>query len=514
MNKMPSIVQAGGHICVGSLFSARAKMQPEKVALVDGALAITYTELDRRTNVLAHWFLSKGIKAGERVAVHLRNCAAYLEIELAAAKAGLITAALNWRLNARELTHCVKLVEPSLLIEGEDSQQVLDECENVSVPRIPLSDLQAAMDRAHEASPLPPLADPEAGLVILYTSGTTGLPKGALISHRAMVARMAAFTMDLHLPPAVDFLAWAPLFHMASTDHALAALMQGGTVHVVDGYEPEAMLDIIENNALGWLVLMPGMVGDFAVKASQRFAQRVTRPMGITACGAMADLIPSADLAAVTTALQTPYLNTFGATETGLPPATGNVVPIGQQPIDLRKRQSSLCEVKLVDADDKEVANGEPGEVCMRGPTLFSGYWNADDTNAEDFRNGWFHMGDVMRRNADGTLSYVDRVKYMIKSGGENIYPAEIETVICELEQVETAIVVRRKSERWGEEPVAYIVLNANAQLLEEDVMNHCQTSIARYKLPKAIYFITDDQLPRSATGKIQRHVLESRRVD
>ncbi|MEM9733407.1 MAG: AMP-binding protein [Pseudomonadota bacterium] len=498
---------AAGLAFVGDLFSARARMQPHHPALVEGKQSVTYQQLDERSTALAQWFLGQGFQRGDRVAVHLRNCAAYLEIELAAAKAGLIIAALNWRLSARELSHCINLVEPRLIIEGEDNAAVLDQCEIGDAPRMTLVELNKAVNQAPKQSALPSLEDPEIGLVILYTSGTTGLPKGALISHRAMIARMAAFNLDLQLPPGVDFLAWAPLFHMASTDHALATLMQGGTVHVVDGYQPDAMLEIIEKHALGWLVLMPGMIADFTAHA----LARGTIPKGITAMGAMADLVPRDELAAVTAALNTPYLNTFGATETGLPPATGNVVPVGHAPKDLRKRQSSLCQVKLVDANDNEVPHGEPGEMAVRGLTVFSGYWNAPDTNAHDFRGGWFHMGDVMRRNEDGTLSYVDRAKYMIKSGGENIYPAEIEAVLLELEAVETAIVVRRKSARWGEEPVAFVVVKPSASLDDGTIIAHCETVLARYKLPKAIHFIDDDELPRSATGKIQRHVLEER---
>ncbi|MEL7229985.1 MAG: AMP-binding protein [Pseudomonadota bacterium] len=501
------VTQRAGITTVGGLFSARSATQPNRTAVREGKNVLTYGELEARSTALAHWFLGQGMEQGDRVAVHLHNCTAYLEIELAAAKAGLIVAALNWRLSAQELTHCINLVEPRLIIEGPDSAAILDDCTIGQTPRLLLADVQKRVGANPNHAALPPLADPEAGLVILYTSGTTGLPKGALISHRAMVARMAAFNLDLHLPPVVDFLAWAPLFHMASTDHALATLLQGGAVHIVDGYQPQAMLDVIENHALGWLVLMPGMIADFASHA----VARGTKPKGITAMGAMADLVPRAELAAVTSALNTPYLNTFGATETGLPPATGNVVPVGVAPTDLRKRQSSLCQVKLVDPDDNEVPDGTPGEVAVRGPTVFSGYWNAHDTNAHDFRGGWFHMGDVMRRNEDGTLSYVDRVKYMIKSGGENIYPAEIEAVIQDLEAVETATVVRQKSVRWGEEPVAFIVLKKGMALTADTILTHCENTMARYKLPKAIHFIGDADLPRSATGKIQRHVLEER---
>ncbi|MFQ5486448.1 MAG: class I adenylate-forming enzyme family protein, partial [Desulfobacterales bacterium] len=157
-----------------------------------------------------------------------------------------------------------------------------------------------------------------------------------------------------------------------------------------------------------------------------------------------------------------------------------------------------------------DVPVGTPGEVAFKGPTVFSGYWNADDVNKKDFRGGWFHMGDVMRRNADGTLDYVDRVKYMIKSGGENIYPAEIEQVLLNNSRITKAVVVKRPDKKWGEVPVVFIVSQDSA-LTVEDVENLCKKDLSGYKRPKAVYFIEEKDLPRSTTGKIQRHELEKR---
>ena len=251
---------------------------------------------------------------------------------------------------------------------------------------------------------------------------------------------------------------------------------------------------------------MPGMVGEFA----EMCRAKGLKPRGIIACGAMADLVPRDEIAAATAALSTPYVNSFGATETGLPPATANFIAIGEAPERLPKRQSAFVELRLVDPQDRDVAPGEPGEVALRGPTLFSGYWRAEETNAHDFRNGWFHMGDVMRRNPDGTLEYVDRLKYMIKSGGENIYQAEVELVLNQNPAISEAVVVRCADAKWGEVPVAFVV-GMVEQLTETAVVDACRGYLASYKLPKKIYFIEPEDLPRSTTGKIQRHELEKR---
>jgi acyl-CoA synthetase (AMP-forming)/AMP-acid ligase II len=227
----------------------------------------------------------------------------------------------------------------------------------------------------------------------------------------------------------------------------------------------------------------------------------------------MADLVPPAEIARITRLLGAPFANTFGATETGCPPCSSNLIPIGVSPTRLSKEQSPFCEVKLVDAADREVPDGTPGELCMRGPTLFSGYFRNGEVNAQDFRGGWFHMGDVFVRNPDGTLDFVDRVKYLIKSGGENIYPAEIERVLLTDPRVAEAAVVRRPDARWGEVPVAFVARRHPA-LTEAELFQLCRTELAGYKQPKDICFIDEAAFPRSASGKVQRHELEKRLQD
>ncbi len=502
----PQAVSLSRRASIGALFHARVPVNPDHRAVVDGDRVLNYTELEDRSNRLANSFLDLGLRRGDRVGLLARNCLEYVEIELAAAKAGLILAALNWRLGDRELQHCISLVEPEVVIVQGDLVAALDRLELAPHRRIVLGPDYANI-LAAASGDYPDLdIDPEDGLVILYTSGTTGLPKGALISHRAMVARAMCAASELQIPIGDNFCAWAPFYHMASTDQALGTLLRGGTVHVVDGYEPDRLIDILEREVMRFFILMPGMVGPFAAILEARGV----KVKGVGICGAMADLVPREDIAAASRALNAPYNNTFGATETGLPPATSSLIPIGVAPTNLSKRQSAFCELRLVDPDDNEVPVGTPGEVILRGPTLFSGYWHADETNQQDFRNGWFHMGDVLRRNLDGSLDYVDRVKYMIKSGGENIYPAEIEQVILADSRVHEAVVVRRGDRKWGEVPVAFVVM-ADPSLTAADLMDRCRENLSSYKQPKEIIFLAEDELPRSTTGKVQRHELEAR---
>jgi acyl-CoA synthetase (AMP-forming)/AMP-acid ligase II len=504
-NKSP-VGMAGATPTVGELFRARAQIQRSSPAIEYQERQISYGELldraDRLTSVLA----SHGLVRGDRVALLSRNRPEYLEIELAAANIGVVTACLNWRLSKRELAYCVELVSPKLLIAEQDLAAGLDGLAGDGRKLIEIGDGYERLLRQHSGRAPPAVVDPEDGLVILYTSGTTGLPKGAVISHRAMVARALVFSSELNILQRDAFVAWAPLFHMASTDHGLATLLRGGTVVIVDGFQIEPLLSALQRHTIGWFVLIPGMIDAFIAGLRAHSVEI----KGVGCCGAMADLVPPHVLAEVTALLHAPYVNSFGSTETGLPPATRALIPIGAIPDRLSKQQSAFCDVRLVDSDDNEVATGMPGELAIRGPTLFSGYWQAEETNARDFRGGWFHMGDVFRRNDDGSLDFVDRAKYMIKTGGENVYPAEIERLLMSDPRITEAAVVRTADAKWGEVPVAF-VSRRDTTVTEPDLLDLCRRDLAGYKCPRQFRFIEFADFPRSTSGKVQRHELEAR---
>ena len=495
---------AGSIATVGALFRSCATLHPGAVALEYRGRRITYAELLHRVQRATAMLVAQGLQRGDRVALLSRNRPEYFEIELAAANLGVITACLNWRLSPRELAYCVDLVSPKLLIVEPDLAVNLAS-EN-GRPKIEIGQQYERLMAQQDGRSAPIAAQPEDGLVILYTSGTTGLPKGAVISHRAMIMRALVFTSELGIATSEAFVAWAPLFHMASTDHGLATLLRGGTVVIIDGFQIEPLLGAIATHRIGWLVLIPGMVE--ALVDGMRTQRTIAKSVRV--CGAMADLVPPHAIAAATELLQAPYLNSFGSTETGLPPATRNLIPIGEVATRLSKRQNSFCQVKLVDPSDNEVPTGMPGELAIRGGTVFSGYWQAEETNARDFRGGWFHMGDVFRRNEDGSLDFIDRVKYMIKSGGENVYPAEIERVLLADKRITEAAVVRAPDTKWGEVPVAFISCREGS-VTEAELVEICRRDLAGYKRPRQFRFIDFGDFPRSTSGKVQRHELEAR---
>ena len=307
---------------------------------------------------------------GVRVAILAENRLEYIEAAFAAAKLGAILCALNWRLARLELAHCIQLVEPAIVLVSARFRGALAEAE-WSEAVIELDVNYDALMAGMSADEPPMVAEPEDGLLILYTSGTTGLPKGALISHRAELARMTLSRLDFGLQECDSFVAWAPMFHMISLEHAIHVLGLGGKVIIVDGADIAKLADLIETEAQWWLVLLPSMIE----RVLEEVKSRGICPKEIKRIGVMADLLPAQTVAEASRLLEAPYWNSFGSTETGMLPAAGTLFSPGQEPPTLAKRHNSLYLWRLVDADDRDVTPGEAGEIAVRGPTLFSGYW-------------------------------------------------------------------------------------------------------------------------------------------
>ena len=502
-----ALVAAASRSNLDGVFRSTVRTWPGRTALVEGERALTYRELDRLVDGAAGWLSANGIGRGDRVAILSENSTAYAALMFAAARTGCILACQNWRLTPRELRHCIPLVEPKMTLVSDRFATLLDEVDGGGT-RHRLNARLAA--RWAEAEPPAPSVsddlDPEAILLILYTSGTTGLPKGAAISHRAELVRNLAWHLSFGVLPGDTMVAWMPFYHMGGADHVLGTLLGGGKVIVMETFDAPRIARIAAREPLGWLITMPGTT-DRMIAALEA---EPSPPVRVRAVGVMPDLVPRAEIAELTRLLNAPYPNTFGSTETGSPPCSGSLLPPGVVPERLSKQLSPLCEFRLVDADGNDVPDETPGEAAVRGPTLFSGYWRADETNARDFRNGWFHMGDLLVRHEDGTFDFVDRAKYMIKSGGENIYPAEIEQVLLADPRVAEAAVVRRTDARWGEVPIAFVARRDGVPLEDTDLFRRCRAELAGYKQPKGIRFIGFDDFPRSASGKVQRHELES----
>ncbi|CAN5608586.1 long-chain fatty acid--CoA ligase [soil metagenome] len=501
-----TLQRASAALTVDMAVRQRAMNYPARTALVQDGRRISYGELQQRVDRLCHALERLGVRHGDRIAMLSENRFEYAELLLAAANMGAIVACQNWRQSDAELQHCLGMVEPRLIITSPRFAHRLA----VVAPHVnhvvTLGDEYERLIEREDNRRFESRSRPEDILIILYTSGTTGYPKGAAISHRAEMARAMISAVDGQIPAGRGTIVWSPLFHMGGTDPLLAVLMNGDTVFIVDGFQSTLLLEIMSQEVLGNVTLMPASIG----RVIEELHRTGLRPKSLKLCGAMPDLVPRHQIAEITTLLNAEFRNTFGSTETGGPPASRHTIPIGAVPDRLSKTQSAYCHIRLVDEDDQDVEAGTPGEVLMRGPSLFSGYWNAPDINAHEFRGGWFHMGDLLVRNPDGSLDFVDRRKYLIKSGGENIYPAEIERVLLESRRIADAVIVRKHDAHWGEVPVAFVV-RADATLTADEVVALCRGRIANYKLPKEVHFIAEAEMPRSETSKVKRFELEAR---
>ena len=500
---MPEI-GAATRLSVYDLFHEQASRHPDRFAISMADRRLTYGQLLSRVDRAAAVLRAKGVGHGDRIAILSRNRIEYLEVILAAARIGAIAACQNWRLAVPELQHCIDLVSPALVVSSDGFGTLIEALDLGSMPRL---DLDREYEEAINGGDLDSVitdVDPEDGLILLYTSGTTGLPKGALISHRAEIIRSMNLRLDLGVDPDDAYLAWAPMFHIGGTEHSLSALMMGGSVVVADGLDTDAMIDALVAHKIGWLLLVPSTIEPLLAALKEQ----KPKIRGVKVVGCMADLVPTAVIDEICRALDAAFFNSFGATETGLPPLSGHLLRPGADLSKLGKRPSSLCSLHLLDPDGNEVPRGETGELAMKGPTLFSGYWGAEETNRRDFRDLWFRMGDLFVEDDEGAYHFVGRAKYLIKSGGENIYPAEIERVLLADPRISDAIVVRQLDNKWGEVPIAVIARKSN-DLSVADVEAMCRGALARYKRPKAVYFHDLEDFPRSSTGKIIREDVE-----
>lgn len=480
---------------VHGLIAARARFSPDALALVQGDRRLTYAQMMAEAGRIAAGLAARGVQRGDRVAVLSENRIEYTLLQLAAARIGAMVACLNWRLVADELAYCIDLVAPRLLIA---SLRHLDLARSAGGGCTIL-----LIDGLGAPGDAPITGDSEDGFTILYTSGTTGRPKAAVISQRAQIARMCALRIDMGLASDDGYISWAPMFHMGGSEHLFSTLLIGGTGVIVDGFQPDAILDALEEFRIGWLMTVPATTEALL----ERIRTRCPRIQGVKAVGCMADMVPASVITEITTLIGAPWLNSFGATETGMPPLSADLIAPGALPRSLAKKPSVLTELRLVDAEGNDVPDGAVGEVWVRGPTLFSGYWNNPAVNAECFAGGWFHMGDLFRRTSDG-FEFAGRSKYLIKSGGENIYPAEIERVILADPRVADAIVVRRTDSHWGEVPVA-VVARHDDSLDAKAIDALCRAALAGYKRPRDVVFWPLDQFPRNVSGKILREEVE-----
>lgn len=506
---MNSPAEAARSHTVRDIFHRAFRVYTDRTAVTSETGSWTYGELGGRSARLAAALHRAGIRQGDRVAVLSETRPEYVETYAALAALGVTALTLNIRLHPQELIYCVESGRPRALLGSgalaDHLRTLRREVSSVQWWVCYDGDVDGYLDYAELLADgaTPPEVEVRADDIhnVLYTSGTTGRPKGAMISQGAAAVRGLRLAQWFALTPGDGFIGWLPLFHCGGDESLYATMLTGGTYATLRKADVATMFRMIERDRLSWTLLLPGVITDFLSHPDRGQHDLSSLRFAI----GYANMMPAV-VRQLTATFGIDFYDAFGQTEASYLLAHGICRP--GEPPTLRKLPSPLLDVRLVDDELHELPAGQPGECVVRGPSVMSGYLDDPAATDEVFRGGWLHTGDILVRHEDGTVSFVDRKKYLIKTGGENVYPAEVEQVLTAHPAVQEACVFGVPDDRWGETVKAVVVLQPAAELTAQEVDRWCRERLAGYKRPRYVSFMTSDQLPRSATGKLQRHEL------
>ena len=494
----------------------RVLLTPDREAYCDShnGVRLNFQELSEESLRLAQGFRTSGtVRKGDRVALLLENCAEFLVCVLALARIGAVVVPLNWRLAANELAEILVDCGPSVLVYGQQfvaTMQALNSngslrdvslCVRVGsrdgVPPFGCS-YGALLGATAVAEPFVEV-DPDDILFILYTSGTTGAPKGAVHTHSTVLAAVQTIVATLHYAEHERFFSPVPMFHVAALTPLLCNLYKGVTSVVMNSFEPELAWEVIAKERVTSGIAVPAMLNEM-------LRANVLSGLDVTSwrwCLAGAAPVPDV-LVQRFAQLGVSLLQTYGLTESCGPACTIDPQNAMQRPGSTGK-PFFHTDVRVARGDGSDCTPEEIGEVLVRGEHVMQGYWNQPEATASVFSDGWLRTGDAARVDSDGFLYIEDRIKDMLISGGENIFPAEIEKVLESHPAVRESAVIGQPSEKWGESPFA-VVVRADPSVGEASLLEHLNGKLARYKFPRAFAFV--ESIPRNSSGKILKREL------
>lgn len=488
---------------LGSWPARRARMTPGRTALVHGDRRLTYRDLHERVLRLANALRGRGVRPGDRVAYLGPNHPAFLETLFATAALGAVFVPLNTRLADPEIAYLLDDAGAAVLVSGpEHAATAAAVGDRPAVAhRVAVGDGYEELLAAAPADPVDERVTLADTCMIMYTSGTTGHPKGALLTHGNLTWNCYNLLIDLDVAGDEVALISAPMFHTAALNHtALPVFLKGGTNVLVGRFDPAGSFDLIAEHGVTLMFGVPAMFQQIAL--SPRWADADLSTLRILHCGGAPVPVP---LIRTYQERGLTFVQGFGMTE-----ASPGVLLL-RAPDSVRKAGSAgtpmfFTDVRVVGPDGAEAAVGAPGEVLVHGPNVMAGYWRCPDETARTLDGGWLHSGDVATVDDEGFVTIVDRLKDMIISGGENVYPAEIESVLYEHPAVAECAVVGVPDERWGEVGRALVVLRDGATATPEEIRASLDGRLARYKIPRSVVVV--DSLARNASGKLLRHRL------
>lgn len=503
-------------LTLSDLLERDTKLYPEKTAVVYEDRKFSYRELQRRVNTLAYAFLGIGLKKGDRVAFLLENCSEFVEISLAVARIGAVAVPLNFRLAPKELSYIINDSEASLLILENKYQETIESIHSqldrvkgflyVGKRERGRTNYEELMQNSQEFRERIP-SNENGTAFLLYTGGTTGKPKGVMVSHRNLISLAITIAMESKLGVEDVGLIITPLFHAASAWTMLITLFLGSTMVISRGFpSAEATLEIVQKEGVTFSMMMPIILNEMAkIKDFDRYDlkgfKRILTGGAPTNAKIMKELMETMDCGIWTGG---------GQTEGGILSSIRLEEYLSRLE-DVEKfasagRDAIGMQIRVVDDRDEDVVPGQVGELIGRGPSVMQGYWKMPKETEQALRNGWLHTGDLVRVDEEGYIYYMDRKKDMIISGGENIYSKEVEDAIITHPAVAEVAIIGVPDEKWGESVKAIVVLKEGYKASEEEIMEYCKKNIASYKKPKSIEFV--DSLPKSGVGKVQKNIL------
>jgi len=503
-------LQLSRSLLVGEMVRRAAHQTPDKEAFIFSDIRCTYGQLEEKAVKLAGWLQQAKIGYQDKVGFLLLNGLPFVEAFYATALTGAVGVPLNFRLNADELAYMIDHSDCRLLFVNhqyvELIESILYKCPNLE-RMIVVGDstmpeylnYDSIFDGTYEFQPCEKLGS-DSDCVIMYTSGTTGQPKGAVLTHQNLCVNALNRASFSKLDANHKQLIVAPLFHIAALSTLVSPLSGTSVIH--SQFQPLDVLETIEKESINAIFLAPTMwhllvsvpnIKDFDL-SSLTTGYAGSAPSPIPLKEKILQCFPNVQL-----------YDPFGQSE--MSPVTTCLLP-GDS---MRKNTSvgkpiSNVEVRIVDEEMNDVPLGGIGEIVYRGPTLMREYYKNPEATEEAFRGGWFHSGDLVRMDDEGFIYVVDRKKDMIISGGENIYPIEVENILYKHPAIEECAIIGVPDEKWGEVVKAVVVKKPGATLTEEEVIAYCQDRLASYKKPKIVEFV--EALPRNAAGKILKKVL------
>ena len=487
---------------LSSFIRFHARRTSDSLALIYGETRLDYAALQGRIETTAGFLASRGIGAGDVVAVLMKNSAAFIELAFATSHVGAVFLPVNYRLAAEEVRYITEHAGAKLIIADDEFARLVG-----SLDAVVLVDTAAQSDSTRLAGDVVPapmhVTGPEDLFRLMYTSGTTDRPKGVMHTYGNFYWKNADHVIALGLTAADRLLVTGPLYHVGAFDlPGIAVLWVGGTICIHREFDPVAAMRAIEKERLTGAWFAPVMLSAILAHPD-RTGRDVSSIKWVVGGGERTPEPRIRAFAGYFTKAR--YIDAYGLTES----CSGDTMMEAGREIEKIGsvgRALAHVEVEIRDEMGRNVGAGESGEICLRGPKITRGYWNDPDKTRASFFDDWFRTGDIGHMDEEGFLYLTDRKKDMIISGGENIASSEVERVIYQLPQVREAAVIGLPDERWGERPVAVVVLNDGASLDLAALAEHCRANLAGFKVPKDL--ILRDQLPRNPSGKILKRVL------